>query len=67
MTYEEAIKHLNFNEIYTDDWAEAVSMAKEALEKQIPKKPRIRHAGFKLIYYACPCCGKCGVSGINGE
>ena len=54
MTNEEAIKHLNSNEIYTDDWNEAILMAKEALEKQIPKKPvgGVKAAGI------CPNCGE---------
>lgn len=54
MTREEAIKHLNSNEIYTDDWNEAILMAKEALEKQIPKKPvgGVKAAGI------CPNCGE---------
>ena len=54
MTNEEAIKHLNFNEIYTGDWKEAILMAKEALEKQIPKKPvgGVKAAGI------CPNCGE---------
>ena len=34
MTNEEAIKHLSFSEIYTDDWEEAILMAKEAIEKR---------------------------------
>ena len=55
MTYEEAIKHLNFNEIYTNDWVEAVSMAKEAIEKQIPKKP-MRDT---KQWATCPACGGC--------
>lgn len=45
MTNEEAIKHLNSNEIYTDDWNEAILMAKEALEKQIPEPPYLDKSG----------------------
>lgn len=54
MTNEEAIKHLNSNEIYTDDWNEAILMAKEALEKQIPKKP----VGGVKASGICPNCGE---------
>ena len=52
MTNEEAIKHLGPNEIYTDDWEEAILMAKEAVEKQVPKEPK--DDGW--IY--CPVCGR---------
>ena len=44
MTYEEAIKQLNSIAIYHFDkcTANAIDMAIDALEKQIPKKPLIR-------------------------
>lgn len=68
MTNEEAIKHLNSNEIYTDDWDEAILMAKEALEKQIPKKPvgGVKAAGIcpncnrNYVEYKDKYCRRCG-------
>lgn len=70
MTNEEAIKHLSFNEIYTADWKEAILIAKEAIEKQVPKKPasytvqpveapiQIGHGnwGAGTTVYQCPSC-----------
>lgn len=67
MTNAEAIKHLSSNEIYTDDWEEAILIAKEALEKQIPKKPQIKEfpdedeeSGDRYLwtFYICPVCGE---------
>ena len=42
---------------------------KEAVEKQIPKKPKIRKVGFRSLYYYCPCphCDQCLVSEIDGN
>ena len=56
MTNEEAIKHLNSNEIYTDDWNEAILMAKEALEKQIPEPPYLETPIGAYDWYFCPNC-----------
>ena len=64
MKNEEAIKHLSFSEIYTDDW-EAVLMAKEALEKQIPKKPMYLGSKFQSNGRHILGCYKC--SGCDGH
>ena len=56
MTNEEAIKHLNFNEIYTRDWKEAILMAKEALERQIPDLPYLDKPGGVEDWFFCPNC-----------
>lgn len=64
MTYQEAIKQLgdlienskSFSEENDDIWAndvEALEMAIEALEKQIPKKPVGKYTSYK-----CPVCGR---------
>lgn len=55
MTHEEAIKAfkpITDNEAYTDNFQDACKMAIEALEKQIPKKPK----EYEDKYYACPAC-----------
>lgn len=63
MTHEEAIKQLNSVAIYHFDkyTTDAINMAIEALEKQIPKKPIIREAedyfGY-TEYVICPNCEK---------
>ena len=57
MTYEEAIKQLNSVSIYHFDkyTADAINMAIDALEKQIPKKPLHMHKN-----YYCPICKENG-------
>ena len=63
MTHEEAIKQLNSIAIYHFDkyTANAIDMAIDALEKQIPKKPIIRktkdYFGY-VGYILCPNCEK---------
>ena len=63
MTYEEAIKQLNSIAIYHFDkyTTDAIDMAINALEKQIPKKPIIRktknYFGY-TEYILCPNCKK---------
>jgi rubrerythrin len=73
MTYEEAIEIISRNICYnilgcmdgickhTDEKPCAVQMALEALEKQIPKKPRFEGDGYwrgELVYdtWICPNC-----------
>ena len=55
MTYEEAIKQLNSVAIYHFDkyTTDAIVMAIDALEKQIPKKP----TRGKYGHTECACCG----------
>ena len=57
MTYEETIKQLNSIAIYHFDkyTTDAINMAIEALEKQIPKKPLHMHKN-----YYCPICKENG-------
>ena len=57
MTYEEAIKQLNSVAVYHFDkyTTDAIDMAIEALEKQIPKKPLHMHKN-----YYCPICKEDG-------
>ena len=68
MTYEEAIKNINAlnavcckKDFYDTEFENALSLAIEALEKQIPKKPIIREAedSFGYVkYILCPNCEK---------
>ena len=56
MTAEEAIKHLKLIigiDVYADYFQEVCVLAKEALEKQIAKKPE-KEAEENLL---CPVCG----------
>ena len=68
MTYEEAIKNINAlnavcgkKDFYDTEFENALALAIDALEKQIPKKPIIREAedsfGF-VKYILCPNCEK---------
>ena len=68
MTYEEAIKSINAlnavcgkKDFYDTEFENALALAIDALEKQIPKKPIIREAedsfGF-VKYILCPNCEK---------
>ena len=68
MTYEEAIKNINAlnavcgqKDFYDAEFENALALAIDALEKQIPKKPIIREAedsfGF-VKYILCPNCEK---------
>lgn len=52
MTYEEAIEIL-LQDYYSPDTSDAVEVAIEALEKQIPKKPVATEHFFRGC---CPCC-----------
>ena len=68
MTYEEAIKNINTlnavccqKDFYDTEFENALALAIEALEKQIPKKPIIREAedSFGYVkYIICPNCEK---------
>ena len=68
MTYEESIKNINAlnamlgqKELYDAEFENALAIAIEALEKQIPKKPIIREAedSFGYVkYILCPNCEK---------
>ena len=62
MTYEEAIKNINAlnavcgqKGLYDTEFESALTLAIEALEKQIPKKPT-RTRG-KYGHTECACCG----------
>lgn len=63
MTAKKALELLNdveFSEKYqgVQEYTEMLIVCKEALEKQIPKKPIC-----EVYYYLCPCCqGDLGVS-----
>ena len=68
MTYEDAIKNINAlnavcgkKDFYDTEFENALALAIDALEKQIPKKPIIREAedsfGF-VKYILCPNCEK---------
>lgn len=64
MTYEEAIKIVKCQALNNPDYplvCEAMNMAIEALEKQIPKKAeirRVRHPVYGPAYgWCCPTCG----------
>ena len=62
MTYEEAIKNINAlnallgqKELYDDEFENALAIAIDALEKQVPKKPLHMHKN-----YYCPICKENG-------
>ena len=58
MTNEEAIKTIKHGCIYRDKrGGEALEVAVNALEKQIPKKP-LHWDDCEQFYIECPCCGK---------
>ena len=68
MTYEEAIKNINAlnavcgqKDLYDSKFENALALAIDALEKQIPKKPIIRktedYFGY-VEYVLCPNCKK---------
>lgn len=64
MTNEEALYFLEQNKIFDKEHLidfEALKAAKQALEKQIPKKP-IEHSHFRTLKM-CPLCR----SGVNGS
>ena len=48
-------------------YIEALQMGIDALEKQIPKKPKKKEESQYSIFYDCPCCGGYLVSKIDGE
>ena len=62
MTYEEAIKNINAlnavcgqKDLYDAEFESALSLAIDALEKQIPRKPLHMHKN-----YYCPICKEDG-------
>ena len=62
MTYEEAIKNINAlnallgqKELYDAEFENALAIAIDALEKQVPKKPLHMHKN-----YYCPICKENG-------
>ena len=58
MTENEAIKQLKIQRTFTNGSnakVEAIDIAIQALEKQIPKKP-ITDDRYFWIMYICPCC-----------
>lgn len=74
MTAEKAIEHLeniaifSFQDGYTDEARKALDMAIEALEKQIPRKPKYkaedRFVKNHFVEYSyCPTCEKEVVAG----
>lgn len=74
MTYEEAIMYLDdikTDVVYkiTSNEKEAIDMAIEVLEKQIPKKPEKTVFGFEKESYdfSCPICHSRIISKIDGE
>ena len=58
MTENEAIEHLRVSEgAFSKRFTDCVQTAIQALEKQIPKKPKKdEYCGF--VDYACPICGR---------
>lgn len=69
MTENEAVEAMQFDlkiggEIHSQVLRDAVDVAIQALEKQIPKKPTYEGDGYApdgtLVYdtWICPCCGK---------
>lgn len=79
MTPEKAIKFLDEEIVrlegapiingceMTDDWRgylEICKLAKSALEKQIPKKPKNREG---TTYFYCPCCDSNNINEYCGD
>ncbi len=61
MTPQEAIEILEINAICSPKatkFKEAVEVAKQALEKQMPKKPANKSLEFDGEYGYCPCCNR---------
>lgn len=68
MKYELAAQNLNYLYPHLNEQCKiAVDTAINALQKQIPKRPKIKKEGFKSISYDCPICGNYLVSKIDGE
>lgn len=44
---------------------ESLDMAIEALEKQIPKKPKVSYYGVSTKYYRCPTCKRIVVLAVS--
>ena len=71
MTAQEALSLLNdmeFNKNYqgVQEYTEMLLVCKEALDKQIPKKCRIKSAAELQTFY-CPTCEQVVVSRIENE
>ena len=72
MTTEKALELLNdmeFSEKYqgVQEYAEMLMVCKEALEKQIPKKPKNYLVNIYCQDYLCPNCRIKIISKIDGE
>ena len=67
MTYEEALYCHTHNGATIEQEIECESLIKEALEKQIPKKPQSVESYTNIIDYYCPVCDINLISKINGE
>ena len=72
MTCEEALqetaKRIELKKLtHEPSVLEYYQLVKEALEKQIPKRPKIKEVGFKSISYDCPICENYLVSEIDNE
>lgn len=67
MTYEEALYWHTHNGATIEQERECEILIKEALEKQIPKKPKKIEENQYSTFYDCPCCGGYLVSKIDGE
>lgn len=73
MTHEEALHEVSTKVFRnTDDFSMTISKECykkiiEALEKQMPKRPKIKKEGFKSISYDCPICENYLVSKIDGQ
>ena len=57
MTYKEALYWHTHNGATMEQERESEILIKEALEKQIPKKP-LHWDDCEQFYIECPCCGK---------
>ena len=63
-----AIQNLNCLNAHVSGYHQiAIDIAIKALEKQIPKRPKIKKVGFKSISYDCPICENYLVSEIDNE
>lgn len=67
MTHKEALEIL-YKGIAPNPTAnnECIKLCKNALEKQIPKKPKVKEETYSR-FYDCPSCGGYLVSKIDGE
>ncbi len=68
MTPQEAIQEVCCNmHTHNNEVLQARDMAISALEKQIPKKPKVCDYGNETVNFGCPICKRKIISKIGGD